>query len=119
VPCCEQSVVSVGQRARTMRLEFVAGDDFPLRMIFSSNLTGYTVEADVVSASGTVLQTFAITTEYLTISGVASTRYSLSLTRTQTAALATQDGARWSFRWTAPGDKKRTLFMGRVVCAKR
>ena len=28
MPCCDQSVVSVGQRARTMRLEFVAGDDF-------------------------------------------------------------------------------------------
>lgn len=117
--CCDQSVVSVGQRARTLRLEFVAGDDFPLRLIFASNLTGYTVEADVVNAAGTVIQTFAIATEYLTINGVASTRYSLSLTRNQTTALASQDGPRWSFRWTAPGDKKRTLFVGRVICVKR
>jgi hypothetical protein len=119
VTCCTQSVVAVGQRPRTVRLEFVAGDDFPLRLTFDRDLTGYTVEADVVSASGSLLQTFAITTEYLTIGGVASTRYSLSLTRVQTTALATQEGARWSFRWTAPGDKKRTLLAGRVVCVRR
>ncbi len=117
--CCDQSVVSVGQRARTVRLEFVAGDDFPLRLTFASNLTGYTAEADVVSAAGSVIQTFAIATEYLTNNGVTSTRYSLSLTRAQTTAMATQDGARWSFRLTAPGDKKRTYFLGRVICVKR
>jgi hypothetical protein len=119
VPCCDQSIVSVGQRARTMRLEFVAGDDFPLQLTFRGNLTGYTVEADVIGTTGTVLQTFAISTQYLTIGGVASTRYSLSLTRSQTTALASAAGPRWSFRWSAPGDKKRTIFIGRVVCVKR
>ena len=117
--CCEQSVVAVGQRPRTVRLEFVAGDDFPLRLTFSRDLTGYTVAADVVAENGTLLQTFTIATEYLTINGVASTRYSLSLTRIQTTALATHEGARWSFRWTAPGDKKRTILSGRVICKTR
>lgn len=103
-----------------MRLEFVAGDDFPLVLTFKRDLTGYAVEADVIDPDGTVLQAFSVgSPQYLTIDSVACTRYSLSLTRTQTAALATQDGARWSFRWTDHGDKKRTLFMGRVVCAKR
>lgn len=119
MPCCEQSVVAIGQRPKTVRLEFVAGDDFPFRLTVSRDLTGYTPEADVIAEDGTLLQTFAISTEYLTIDGVASTRYSLSLTRTQTTALAAHDGARWSFRWTAPGDTKRTLLSGRVICVKR
>lgn len=118
--CCEEPVVAVGQRPRTLRLEFVAGDDFPLRLTFTRDLTGYTVEADVIDPDGTVLQTFSIGEPVIeTVSGVTTTAYSLALTRTQTTALASHDAARWSFRWTAPGDKKRTILAGRVVCVKR
>jgi len=112
--------VSIGQRARTVRLEFVAGDDFPFRLTFARNLAGYTVEADVVDpVSAAVLATFAITTDYQTINGATVTRYSLSLTRAQTAAIAAHSGARWSFRWTTPGNAKRTILMGRVQAVTR
>jgi len=120
VACCDEQLVSIGQRARTVRLEFVAGDDFPFQLTFASNLAGYTVEADVIDPqTGSVLETFAIATEYPTINGSTATRYRLSLTRTQTAALAAHDGARWSFRRTTPDNKKRTILMGRVQPIRR
>lgn len=110
----------VGQRPRTLRLEFVAGDDFPLRLTFTRDLTGYTVEADVIDRDGASLTSFDIDEPVIeTVAGVTTTRYSLALTRSQTTALAAEDGARWSFRWTAPGDKVRTILAGRVVCVKR
>jgi hypothetical protein len=119
VPCCEQTVVAVGQKPRVLRLEFVAGDDLPLTFTFLRDLDGYDLEADVVDAGGDPLQAFAITTQNVTINGSTATRAFLSLTRVQTAAIASHEGARWSLRWTAPGDKVRTIFLGRVLSVRR
>lgn len=119
MPCCEQTVVAVGQKPRVLRLEFVAGDDLPLTFTFLRDLTGYDLEADVVDASGSLLQAFAITTQNVTIDGAEATRVFLSLTSVQTAAIASHEGARWSLRWTDPGSKVRTIFLGRVLSVRR
>ena len=112
--CASDGVAEYQQRPATLRLAFVAGDDFPFRLTVNRDLTGYTLAGQVLNTdTNSVACSFSTSIQTFTVAGVTSTRVTLSLTKTQTAALAALN-LRWSFRWTAPDTTVRTLLIGRV-----
>lgn len=112
---CTDGVAFVERLPATMRLGFVAGDDFPFRLTVNRDLTGYSLTAVVINAdTGATVATFATSMQTVTVSGQTATRITLTLTKTQTAAMGTVANLRWSFRWAAPDTTTRTILIGRV-----
>ncbi len=85
---------SYDQTPGTLNLSFRRGDDFSALVDFSIAMTGYTVEASMQSlVSGEDVVAFTVATPNL-----ANGQVNISLTDTQTAALARGTYA-WSMRW--------------------
>lgn len=112
---CTDGVAAVERFPATLRLGFVAGDDFAFRLTINRDLTGYTLTAVALNAdTGATVATFGTSMQTVTIAGQTATRVTLTLTKTQTAAMAAVARLRWSFRWAAPDTTTRTILIGRV-----
>ena len=112
---CTDGVAAYERRPATLRLAFVAGDDFAFRLTVNRDLTGYTLTSIVVNGeTGATVATFASSMQTAVVDGQTVTRVALSLTKTQTAAMAAIRELRWSFRWAAPDTTTRTILIGRV-----
>lgn len=97
------------QRPGTMPLGFKRSNDFAALVDFSTSLVGYTATSSLTSlVTGGVVT--AMTT---TIVDAAAGQINVSLTDTQTAALAAGTYG-WQLDWTAPGDIRRTVLSGTV-----
>jgi hypothetical protein len=112
---CTDGVAAVERFPATLRLGFVAGDDFSCRLTINRNLTGYTLTAVALNAdTGGTVATFGTSIQTVTIAGQTATRVTITLTKTQTAAMAAVARLRWSFRWAAADTTTRTILIGRV-----
>jgi hypothetical protein len=99
---------SYDQTPGTLNLSFRRGDDFSALVDFSITMTGYTVEASMQSlVSGEDVVAFTVTTPNL-----ANGQVNISLTDTQTAALAAGTYA-WSMKWVE-NNATRTALTGFV-----
>lgn len=96
------------QKPANLPLSFVRGDSFSALLDFSIDLTGYTFAASLVSVvtgSDVVALTHSIVS-------AASGQVNVSLTVSQTAALA-RGTYQWKFVWTQ-GNAVRTALVGFV-----
>jgi hypothetical protein len=92
-----------------MNLAFKRSGDFSALIDFDIALTSYTVTASLTSlVSGTVVQAFTTS-----VSDASAGQVSVSLTETQTAALAAGTYG-WQLDWVAPGSIQRTALTGTV-----
>lgn len=99
---------SYNQLPGTLNLSFVRGDDFSVLVDFSITMTGYAVTAEMVSVvSGAVVQAMAVTA-----ANAAAGQFNVSLTDTQTAALA-RGTYGWRLAWIE-GIATRTALTGFV-----
>lgn len=117
---CTQECVAYERLPASLPMAFVAGDDFPFRLLVNRDLAGYTYAATITNAAtGAVAATFTVTAAPVTVAGATHTRITLTLTDTQTAALVPPTAYRWSLRWTTPTGDTRTAVAGRVRVVKR
>lgn len=99
---------SYDQLPGTLNLSFVRGDDFSVLVDFSITMTGYAVTAEMVSVvSGAVVQEMTATAV-----DAAAGQFNVSLTDTQTAALA-RGTYGWRLTWIE-GSATRTALTGFV-----
>lgn len=94
-----------------MSLALKRANDFATVIDFDglSSLSGYTVTATVTSlVTGTAVASFATS-----VTDAAAGQVNISLTDTQTAAMAAGTYA-WQLDWTAPGGVQRTALAGTV-----
>jgi len=99
---------SYDQTPGTLGLSFVRGDDFSTLVDFSITMTGYTVAASLYSlVSGAEVQAFTVTA-----ANASAGQYNISLTDTQTAALA-RGTYGWRMTWTE-SNATRTALTGFV-----
>jgi hypothetical protein len=99
---------SYDQTPGTLNLKFNRADDFSALVDFSIGMTGYTVAASMYSTvSGAEVQAFTVTA-----ANAASGQYNISLTDTQTAALA-RGTYGWRMTWTE-SNATRTALTGFV-----
>jgi hypothetical protein len=99
---------SYDQTPGTLNLSFVRGDDFSTLVDFSITMTGYTVTAAMYSlVSGAEPQAFTVTA-----ANASAGQYNISLTDTQTAALA-RGTYGWRMTWTE-SNATRTALTGFV-----
>jgi hypothetical protein len=99
---------SYDQLPGTLNLSLVRGDDFSALVDFSISMTGYTVTAEMVSVvSGAVVQAVTVAA-----TDAAAGQFNVSLTDTQTAALA-RGTYRWRMTWVE-GNATRTALTGFV-----
>ena len=95
------------QLPATLNLTAVKGDTVSVSMDFEQDLTGYAVTSAIVSVpAGATVQ--AMTT---TVTSAAEGRVTVSLTGTQTAAIAAGT-YRWEMLWTSPGGSRRMPLSG-------
>jgi hypothetical protein len=93
----------------TMNLAFKRSGDFSALVDFDIALTSYTVTASMTSlVSGSVVQAFTTA-----VSDASAGQVSVSLSDTQTAALAAGTYG-WQLDWVAPGSVQRTALAGTV-----
>jgi len=93
----------------TMNLAFKRSGDFSALIDFDIALTSYTVTANLTSlVSGGVVQAFTTS-----VSDASAGQVSVSLSDTQTAALAAGTYG-WQLDWVAPGSVQRTALTGTV-----
>jgi hypothetical protein len=86
---------SYDQTPGMLGLSFLRGDDFSTLIDFSIAMTGYQVTASMYSlVSGAEVQAFTVTA-----ANAANGQYNISLTDTQTAALA-RGTYGWRMTWT-------------------
>lgn len=91
----------------TLNVTVKHGDELAQLVDFSINLTGYTFEAEVVSAI-TGAEVGA-----LTVSSVNLATGQVNLSMTETVCLAIAPGSYlWRLIWTAPGTVRRTALEG-------
>lgn len=99
---------SYDQTPGSLSLAFVSGDDFSTLVDFSIDMTGYAVEAEILSAvTGTTVLAFTVA-----IQSAANGQVSLSLSDSQTAGLK-RGTYRWAMRWAVAG-VTRTALVGYV-----
>lgn len=92
-----------------MPLAFKKSNDFAAVIDFDATLVGYTVTANMTSlVTGATVVPFTTT-----IADATAGQVSVSLTDTQTAALAAGTYG-WQLDWTAPGGIQRTALSGTV-----
>jgi hypothetical protein len=91
----------------TLNVTVKHGDELSQLVDFSINLTGYTFEAEVVSAiTGADVGT-------LTVSSVNLATGQVNLSMTETVCLTIAPGSYlWRLIWTAPGTVRRTAIEG-------
>jgi hypothetical protein len=90
-----------------MNLAFKRSGDFSALVDFDVSLVGYTVSASLTSlVSSTVVQAFTAS-----VADAAAGQVAVSLTDTQTAALAAGTYG-WQLDWVAPGSVQRTALSG-------
>jgi hypothetical protein len=99
---------SFDQTPGSLNLTFNRGDDFSALVDFSISMVGYTVTASVTSLV-TGAQVVALT---VSIASAANGQVNISLTDTQTAALA-RGTYGWQMQWTE-GSATRTALTGFV-----
>ena len=101
-------MASYDQTPGTLNLSFVRSDDFSSLIDFSITMTGYTVTASLYSlVSGAEVQAFTVTA-----ANAANGQFNISLTDTQTAALA-RGTYGWRMTWVE-GAATRTALTGFV-----
>ena len=101
-------MASYDQTPGTLSLSFVRGDDFSTLVDFSLTMTNYQVTASVYSlVSGADVQAFTVTA-----TNAANGQFNISLTDTQTAALA-RGTYGWRMTWVE-GAATRTALTGCV-----
>jgi hypothetical protein len=99
---------SYDQTPGLLNLSLKAGDDFSTLIDFSIGMTGYAVTASMTSVvSGAEVQAFTVTA-----ANAASGQFNISLTDTQTAALA-RGTYGWTMRWVE-NNATRTALTGYV-----
>jgi hypothetical protein len=99
---------SYDQLPGTLNLSFVRGDDLSALIDFSITMTGYAVTAAIYSTvSGAEVQALTVTAV-----NAASGQFNISLTDTQTAALARGTYV-WRMTWVE-GNATRTALTGFV-----
>jgi hypothetical protein len=99
---------SYDQTPGTLNLSFKRGDDFSTLIDFSIGMTGYAVTASMTSVvSGAEVQAFTVTA-----ANAAAGQFNISLTDTQTAALA-RGTYGWQMKWTE-NNATRTALTGYV-----
>jgi hypothetical protein len=99
---------SYDQTPGALNLSFVRGDDFSTLVDFSISMTGYTVTASMYSlVSGAEVQAFTVTA-----ANASAGQYNISLTDTQTAALA-RGTYGWRMTWVE-NNATRTALTGFV-----
>jgi hypothetical protein len=92
-----------------MPLAFKRSNDFAAVIDFDTTLTGFAVTANLTSlVTGATVVPFAAT-----IVDASAGQVSVSLTDTQTSALAAGTYG-WQLDWTAPGGVQRTALSGTV-----
>ena len=92
-----------------MSFAFRKGDDFSTLIDFSISLASYTLSAGLYSTvTGALVQAMTVA-----VTDAAAGLVSVSLTDTQTAALAAGTYA-WRLDWTAPGSVQRGPLAGMV-----
>jgi hypothetical protein len=93
----------------SMPLAFKRSNDFAAIIDFDTTLTGFAVTANLTSlVTGATVVPFTTT-----IADASAGQVSVSLTDTQTAALAAGTYG-WQLDWTAPGGVQRTALSGTV-----
>jgi hypothetical protein len=93
----------------SMPLAFKRSNDFAAVIDFDTTLTGFAVTANLTSlVTGATVVPFTTT-----IVDASAGQVSVSLTDTQTAALAAGTYG-WQLDWTAPGGVQRTALSGTV-----
>jgi len=93
----------------SMNLAFKRSGDFSALIDIDIALTSYTVTANMTSlVSGGVVQAFTTS-----VSDASAGQVSVSLTDTQTTALAAGTYG-WQLDWVAPGSVQRTALTGTV-----
>ena len=93
----------------TMNHAFKRAGDFSALIDFDVSLVGYTATASLISlVSGSVVQAFTTT-----ITDASAGQITVSLSDTQTAALAAGTYG-WQLDWVAPGSVQRTALSGTV-----
>lgn len=104
-------MASYDQTPGTLNLSFVRGDDFSTLIDFSVEMTGYTVTAGITSlVTGAEVVPFTVS-----FVSAANGQVNISLTDTQTAALA-RGTYGWTLRWVESGNT-RTVLTGFVEVA--
>lgn len=99
---------SYDQTPGLLNLSLKAGDDFSTLIDFSISMTGYTVTASMTSVvSGAEVQAFTVTA-----ADASAGQFNISLTDTQTAALA-RGTYGWQMRWVE-NNATRTALTGYV-----
>jgi hypothetical protein len=99
---------SYDQTPGLLNLSLKAGDDFSTLIDFSIGMTGYAVTASMKSVvSGAEVQAFTVTA-----ANAAAGQFNISLTDTQTAALA-RGTYGWTMRWVE-NNATRTALTGYV-----
>lgn len=99
---------SYDQTPGLLNLSMKAGDDFSTLIDFSISMTSYAVTASMTSVvSGAEVQAFTVTA-----ANAASGQFNISLTDTQTAALA-RGTYGWTMRW-GENNATRTALTGYV-----
>jgi hypothetical protein len=93
----------------SLSLAFRQSDQFATQIDFDTSLTGYTVSSAIISPVTGATVT-AITTS---LSDAEAGKVDISLTETQTAALAVGT-YNWRLVWNAPGDVQRTALAGTI-----
>lgn len=90
-----------------LNLALIQGDELGQLLDFSVSLSGFSFQADVLSTvTGDQVVSMTVTPVNLSAGQV-----NVSLTETQTAALAAGSYS-WRLSWTAPGSVKRTALEG-------
>jgi hypothetical protein len=93
----------------SMPLAFRRSNDFSALIDFDTSLVGYQVTATLTSlVTGSTVVPFTTT-----LADASAGQVSVSLTDTQTAALASGTYG-WTLDWTAPGGIQRTALSGTV-----
>lgn len=101
-------MASYDQTPGTLSLSFARGDDFSTLIDFSISMTGYTVTSAITSlVNGAEVLPFTVS-----FVSAAAGQVNISLTDTQTAALA-RGTYGWQMKWTQ-GNATRTALTGVV-----
>jgi hypothetical protein len=113
-------MTNFSQLPRTNNLAFVKGDEVSFTEAFAGlDLTGHTLSAGIFNSSiatvtNVVTPTLSLATA--TSGGVVTSTVTVSLSETNTSALATNVRYRWFLRYVTPGGKTITAVSGAVSC---
>lgn len=109
-------MATIQQIPATVDVQLVKGDEFSWPLVFSADLTDYTLTSGIYNAglnTGTsvVTPTFTATVDDTDPEDVTTTVL-VSVVETQTSSLTAGGNYRWWLRWVSPGGVTRTVVSG-------